>query len=245
MTDKVTANDITVTSLAEATTGLFSVDKKWNVTAWDEGAEKLLEIKSKDIIGKNLWSRFAGAIPLKFYKAYHKAFLQDTPIHFQEYWAEMETWFDVIAWQSDNKLSVSFKKSDPPDPESKDQQLKTVNNLYRFITEVTNDCLWEWDLQTKELFWIDGGHKRAFGFPIENAVIPQKFWENRLHPDDKHRVLATLNKIITQHEVMTWEAEYRFRKANNEYAHVHDRGHVIYDKDKNAVRIIGATQDIS
>jgi PAS domain S-box-containing protein len=245
MTDKVTANDITVTSLAEATTGLFSVDKKWNVTAWDEGAEKLLEIKSKDIIGKNLWSRFAGAIPLKFYKAYHKAFLQDTPIHFQEYWAEMETWFDVIAWQSDNKLSVSFKKSDPPDPESKDQQLKTVNNLYRFITEVTNDCLWEWDLQTKELFWIDGGHKRAFGFPIENAVIPQKFWENRLHPDDKHRVLATLNKIITQQEVMTWEAEYRFRKANNEYAHVHDRGHVIYDKDKNAVRIIGATQDIS
>lgn len=245
MTEKADHTNFTVVPVTDITAGLFTVDKKWTVTGWNEAAEKLLEVRSKDIIGKNLWAKFAGAIPLKFYKVYHKAFLQDTPIHFQEYWAEMGTWFDVIAWQSDNKLSVSFQKSDPPGPESREQQLKTLNNLYRFITEVTNDCLWEWDLQKKEIFWIDGGHKRAFGYPIENAVISQKFWESRLHPDDKRRVLAILNKITTEQELTVWEAEYRFRKANNEYAYVHDRGHVIYGKDKTATRIIGATQDIS
>lgn len=245
MTEKADHTNFTVAPVTDITAGLFTVDKKWTVTGWNEAAEKLLEVRSKDIIGKNLWAKFAGAIPLKFYKVYHKAFLQETPIHFQEYWAEMGTWFDVIAWQSDNKLSVSFQKSEPPGPESREQQLKTLNNLYRFITEVTNDCLWEWDLQKKEIFWIDGGHKRAFGYPIENAVISQKFWKSRLHPDDKRRVLAMLNKIVTKQELTVWEAEYRFRKANNEYAYVHDRGHVIYGKDKTATRIIGATQDIS
>ena len=66
-----------------------------------------------------------------------------------------------------------------------EQQLKVLNELYRFVTEVTNDCLWEWDLQNKEMFWIDGGHKRVFGYPIENTLIPQSFWEELLHPDDK------------------------------------------------------------
>ncbi len=245
MTEQADHTNFTVSPVTDITAGLFTVDKKWTVTGWNEAAEKLLDVRSKDIIGKNLWAKFAGAIPLKFYKVYHKAFLQDTPIHFQEYWAEMGTWFDVIAWQSDNKLSVSFQKCEPPGPETREQQLKTLNNLYRFITEVTNDCLWEWDLLTKEIFWIDGGHKRAFGYPIENAVISQKFWESRLHPDDKRRVLAILNKITTEKELTVWEAEYRFRKANNEYAYIHDRGHVIYGKDNTATRIIGATQDIS
>lgn len=245
MTDKPADNNFSVVPVAETTTGLFTVDKKWTVTGWNEGAEKLLEVRSKDIIGKNLWAKFAGAIPLKFYKVYHKAFLQDTPVHCQEYWAEMGAWFDVIAWQSDNKLSVSFQKSSSPGSETREHQLKTLNNLYRFIAEITNDCLWEWDLQAKEIFWIDGGHKRAFGYPIENAVISQKFWESRLHPDDKLRVVTILNKVITEQELTVWETEYRFRKADNEYAYVHDRGHVIYGKDKTATRIIGATQDIS
>ena len=113
------------------------------------------------------------------------------------------------------------------------------------MTEVTNDCLWEWDLQTKEIFWIDGGHKRVFGYQIENALIPQSFWESRLHPDDKVRILTRLNKIITEGSDCVWEDEYRFQKANGDYAYVHDRGHIIYDDDKKASRMIGATQDIT
>src|ERR1700722_17293552 len=61
--------------------GFFTVDRKWTVTYWNKAAEKLLGVKAKDIIGKNLWEKFAGIIPLNFYRVYHKAFLQDIPIH--------------------------------------------------------------------------------------------------------------------------------------------------------------------
>src|ERR1700685_706877 len=57
--------------------GFFTVDRKWIVTYWNNAAEKLLGVKAKDIIGKNLWEKFAGIIPLNFYRVYHKAFLQD------------------------------------------------------------------------------------------------------------------------------------------------------------------------
>jgi PAS domain S-box-containing protein len=120
-----------------------------------------------------------------------------------------------------------------------------LNELYKFVTEVTNDCLWEWDLQTKELFWIDGGHKRVFGYKIVNALIPQSFWENHLHPDDKVRILKKLNKTLSAGSVRTWEDEYRFQRADGGYAYVHDRAHIIYDVDGVACRMVGATQDIT
>jgi PAS domain S-box-containing protein len=234
------------------TNGFFTVDRKWTVQYWNKAAERLLGVPAKDIVGKNLWEKFAGIIPLNFYVVYYKAFLQDAPVHFEEYWGEMGAWFDVITYHCDDTLSVSFKSSnqlsEPEQPAHKahpEQQLKILNGLYRFITEVTNDCLWEWDLHTREIFWIDGGHKRVFGYQIENALIPQNFWESRIHPEDKAGVLTRLNKIIIEGSDSVWEDEYRFQKAEGDYAWVHDRGHIIYDQHNKATRMIGATLDIT
>jgi PAS domain S-box-containing protein len=227
------------------TNGFFMVDQKWTVTYWNLAAEKLLGVPSKDMIGTNLWDKFAGTVPLDFYKNYHEALLQDIPAYFKEYWGEIGTWFDVNTYYSKGVLSVSFKKSDQLAlTERPKQQLKILNELYRFVTEITNDCLWEWDLRLRELFWIDGGHKRFFGYQIENALIPQSFWEDRIHPEDKLRILAKLSKVINEGPGGVWEEEYRFERANGDYAYVHDRGHIIY-QDGKASRMIGATQDIT
>ena len=227
------------------TNGFFAVDQRWTVKYWNSAAEELLGVAKADILGKNLWEEFAEIIPVNFYSAYHKAFLQDVPIHFVEYWAEKGTWFEVITYHNNNTLSVSFKsRNQSSNPERAGRELRVLNELYRFVTEVTNDCLWEWDLQNKEIFWIDGGHKRVFGYEIVNALIPQSFWENRLHPEERPRILAKLNAKLLNGSDTSWEDEYRFRKADGEYAFVHDRGHIIYE-DGIAVRMIGATQDIS
>jgi PAS domain S-box-containing protein len=226
--------------------GFFVVNRKWIVKHWNKEAESLLGVKAEDIVGRNLWGAFAGIIPLQFYTVYHKAFLQDIPVHFVEYWEEMGAWFDVVTYYYEDSLSVSFKHShQPADRALPEERLKTLNELYRYVTEVTNDCLWEWDLCARELFWIDGGHKRVFGYPIVNAIIPQHFWENRLHPDDKLRVLKKLREIIASGTATVWEDEYRFRKADGQYAYVQDRAHIIYGKDGRASRMIGATGDIS
>ena len=96
------------------TNGFFTVDRKWTVKYWNKAAEKLLGVQADDIVGKNLWSEFAGILPLDFYAVYHKAFLQDIPVHFEEYWGEMGAWFNVITYHCDDTLSVSFKSSNHP-----------------------------------------------------------------------------------------------------------------------------------
>jgi PAS domain S-box-containing protein len=228
------------------TNGFFTVDQHWTVKYWNKAAETLLGVPAADMIGKNLWEEFAGALPVDFYAVYHNAFIKDIPAHFVEYWGKMGAWFDVVTYHCDDTLSVSFRSRNHLAHSGRLQQrLKMLNELYKFVAEVTNDCLWEWDLHTRELFWIDGGHRRVFGYQIVNALIPQSFWENHLHPDDKVRILNRLNRILSAGSTNTWEDEYRFQKADGAYAYVHDRAHIIYDVDGIASRMIGATQDIS
>lgn len=229
--------------------GVFKVDSDWTVKYWNHAAEELSGVPAENIVGMNLWEQLPRSIPLTFYQTYHKVPLWDVPMHFEGYWEDKKTWFNVFTFYFDNTLSVYFKSvgqrpysKHPHHPEGK---LKTLTELYRFVTEVTNDCLWEWNLRSKVLFWIDGGHKRIFGYDIENTLIPQGFWESLVHPDDKVRLLGRLNKIIAARSVSGWEEEYRFKKADGEYIYVHERGHVFYDEGKRAIRMIGATQDIS
>lgn len=230
------------------TNGFFTVDRAWTVKYWNKAAEKILRVKAEDIVGENLWKKFAGIIPIELYAIDQRTFLKDVPVHFEEYWGEMGAWFDVITYHCDNTLSVSFKSSNHPhvqDPETLGQQLKVLTELYRFVTEITNDCLWEWNLQEKEIFWIDGGHKRTFGYQVENALIPQSFWEQCIHPDDIERVLKGLNRVIKQRTSSLWKEEYRFKAADGNYLFISDRGHIIYDEKGKACRMIGATQDIT
>jgi PAS domain S-box-containing protein len=230
------------------TNGFFTVDHKWTVKYWNKAAEKILSVQAKDIVGENLWKKFAEIIPIELYAVDQGAFQKDVPVHFREYWGEMGAWFDVITYHCDNTLSVSFKSSNHPDTEDTEDpvlRLKVLTELYRFGTEITNDCLWEWNLRTKEIFWIDGGHKRVFGYEVENALIPQSFWEQCIHPADKERVFAGLKQIIALGSSAIWEEEYRFKSADGSYLYVHDRGRILYDANNKAFRMIGATQDIT
>ena len=225
--------------------GFFTMDRQWTVQYWNKAAEKLLGVKAQDIVGKNLWEKFAGIIPVEFYNVYPKAFLLDVPFHFEEYWGEMGTWFDVIVYHCDDTLSVSFKSCNQFSSENVEERLKTENELYWFITEVSNDSMWEWNMRTNEIFWIDGGHKKNFGYDIENAFIPRNFWESRIHPDDKENVLARLAAVIATGADDDWTEDYRFQRVDGTYAYVRDRGFIIYDEHTGASRMIGTTLDVT
>ncbi len=228
-------------------TGFFVVDRNWTVIYWNNEAEKITGKPAIDVVGLDLWQACSMAIPDNFHSYYHKAFQQPIPNPQKVLqWPEIGYWADVVSYQSDDTLSVSFRSNLPAGRE-KDQQnrLASLQETYRFLTEVSADCLWEWDIPAKEFFWLDGGHKRAFGYPITDAIVPQEFWQACIHPEDKARVLKGLEDVVASGAAAIWEDEYRFKKMDGTYAHVQDRAFVICDKGNTALRMIGATHDIT
>jgi PAS domain S-box-containing protein len=125
-------------------------------------------------------------------------------------------------------------------------ELASLNERYEYVTQATFDAIWDWDIIKNELYW-GKGYETIFGYPSGSTDMSQNYslWQTRVHPNDAKRVLKTLQNAITQPDQQFWQEQYRYLKADGNYAYVMDRGYVIRDADRNAIRIVGALQDIT
>jgi PAS domain S-box-containing protein len=128
------------------------------------------------------------------------------------------------------------------------ERLRTVvertraEERYRLVIRATRDAIWDYDLVTNRIDWSESVFD-LFGYPAD-AVIPDgTWWEDRIHPGERERVVAGLHAAIAKDE--SWSDEYRFRRADGSYAHVIDRGTILRDPDGRAFRAIGAILDLS
>lgn len=124
-------------------------------------------------------------------------------------------------------------------------RIRASHERYLLVTRVTNDVVWDWDiLNNDHMHWGDGFYT-LFGYCPADVRKTSNFWESHIHPEDRERVLEKLDQFVTGNISRTWEDEYRFRKANGEYALVHDRGFLIFDHEGKINRMVGSMQDIT
>ncbi|GAB4093505.1 PAS domain-containing protein [Flaviaesturariibacter terrae] len=113
---------------------------------------------------------------------------------------------------------------------------------HTLVSRATSDVVWDWNLLTNEN-WFNDNFELLFG--NRSTSSPDiSAWEDRLHPDDRERILDSVDAAIHSGEPY-WEGEYRFRKADGSWAHILDRGHTLYNEQGEPVRMIGSMQDIS
>ncbi len=220
----------------------FAVDREWKVTYWNRIAEEVLLKPKEEILGKHLWTEYADAIDTDFYRMYHKAAESGESVAFEEYYASQGKWFEVTVYPSVNGLSVYFK--DITFRKEVDIRLIEANERFEKVTEATNEAIWDWNIAEKTLF-RGKGFRSLFGFDIERNNLGLEAWSDNIYPDDRERVLATLDLATKDPDIKLWEEEYRFRKEDGTVASVLDRGIVIRDKTGAPVRMVGAMQDIS
>lgn len=93
-------------SIADA---FFAVDKNWIVSYWNKTASKVLGKSKKEMLGNSLWDVFADAIDSTSYQQYNQAVKTNAAVHFEDYYAPLEQWFEISAYPTGNGLSVYFK----------------------------------------------------------------------------------------------------------------------------------------
>ncbi|HVK57486.1 MAG TPA: PAS domain S-box protein [Candidatus Kapabacteria bacterium] len=121
--------------------------------------------------------------------------------------------------------------------------LRLSEERFQLAARATNDAIWDWDFETKEIWWNEGMHT-LFGYPLGEKISRIEWWQEQLHPEDHDRIAADLQKVIDNGETF-WRSEYRFRRADGTYADVFDRGYVMRNAGGSAVRMLGAMQDLT
>lgn len=121
--------------------------------------------------------------------------------------------------------------------------LEESNQRFDYVTMATFDAIWDWDLVKDKNYWGEG-FARTFGYQLSKINSDPDFWNNHIHPEDFDAVMNLIQNSILS-VATNWTSEYRFQKANGEYAFVVDKCIIIRNEKGKAIRLVGAMQDIS
>lgn len=125
-----------------------------------------------------------------------------------------------------------------------EEDLRRSNVRFAYALKATTDAIYEWNVGNDTLYWGEG-FESLFGYRlVHNPTLFSK-WADSVHPDDDQRVVGGLRRAARETSESFWQEEYRFRRADGSWAVVFDRGYILRDAAGQAVRMIGAMQDIT
>lgn len=126
-----------------------------------------------------------------------------------------------------------------------EEKLRLSNERYEYATKATtNEAIWDLDLKGNEITWSEV-FTNMFGYSSLKDDATLGFWESKLHPEDKERVIESFHGFLSQSNTANWYCEYRFEKIDGSYAYIIDRGYMIFDDQNQPIRVVGAMEDIS
>ena len=122
-----------------------------------------------------------------------------------------------------------------------EEELRLSRERFQLIAAATSDAIWDWDFHTDTLWWNDSFYTR-FGYTHDQFDNTLATWSAAIHPDDRERVLNSIEHARAQGREF-WREEYRFRRADGTYATVVDRGRIVRDKSGAPHRMVGGMSD--
>lgn len=123
------------------------------------------------------------------------------------------------------------------------EEILLANERFELATKATSDAIWDWDLVTNEKY-RSSQFSALFGYSEEELNENKQFRTDLIHPDDIERVQSKLQETLAS-DSRYWGIEFRGKKADNSYAYVTEKGFIIRNAQGKAIRMIGATQNIT
>jgi two-component system sensor histidine kinase UhpB len=124
-----------------------------------------------------------------------------------------------------------------------EEALRLSQQRFESVALATTDAIWDVNLETKVVWWSEGIEK-LFGYRHEEVSSKFDWWIQRVHPDDRDRVTEAIRKAV-EGAGRAWSSEYRFRRQDESYATVLDRGFIIRDSVGKPIRLVGGLSDVS
>ncbi|NMC74638.1 MAG: PAS domain-containing protein [Geobacteraceae bacterium] len=124
------------------------------------------------------------------------------------------------------------------------EALRESEERWQFALEGSGDGVWDNDIRTGKNYYSDQC-KRMLGYEPDEIGDSFDAWLNRVHPDDRERVLEEAQRHL-RGEVPVYVAEFRIRCRDGSYKWVLSRGKVMARNERGEpLRIVGTHSDIT
>ncbi len=220
---------------------VYMLDREWCFSYLNPHAETLLRHDAKTLIGRNIWQAFPEFQGSELEQNYRQVVAQQRSQDFRMFDEPSQVWYSFRVYPHPRGVVVYLE--DVSERHAAEQALHISESRFRMVARATADAIWDWDLTTDSVWWSDGLHA-LFGHPLDTLEPDSRSWINRIHADDRSSVLTGVHAVLDS-PTESWDDEYRFQRYDGSYAYVTDRGFVIRDTQKKAVRMVGGMSDVT
>ncbi len=221
--------------------GFYSLNENWCFTYINSYAAGIMRRTPGELIGKNLWTEYPDAMSYPIYQAYDKAFKNQEYGELDFYYEAFEKWLRVHIYPSPTGISVFFR--DISAIRKAEAEMIRSNERFEMIGRTTNDAVWEWNLETGEM-WGNETHQHLYGLKMSDPVPDEKEWQERIHPDDR-AILIKRQEDALASDTNIFITEYRFKTEKEGYRNIYDRCYIVRNKKGEAIKILGSMMDVT
>ncbi|HEU0117345.1 MAG TPA: ATP-binding protein [Alphaproteobacteria bacterium] len=130
--------------------------------------------------------------------------------------------------------------------EEKEKALATSNERFTLATRGANEGLFDWNLETGEVFFSDQ-FRKIIGHRLENTAASLKLWMRMMVPSDRRIVREAIRRFRRNPNINTINIEYRVvSQPNDQKRWLHSKAVATRDAhSKRIIRLVGSTSDIT
>ncbi|MBX0325121.1 PAS domain S-box protein [Halomicroarcula sp. F13] len=118
-----------------------------------------------------------------------------------------------------------------------------LHQKHQLVARASTDAFFDWNLRTDEVTRNEW-YLTMFGYDSSAIETSADWWRERIHPDDRDRVLAAVDRAV-ENPATRYDETYRFEKKNGTYGTLRSRGYVVYDENNNPERLVGVHIDVT
>ncbi|MCX6050152.1 MAG: PAS domain S-box protein [Chloroflexi bacterium] len=120
--------------------------------------------------------------------------------------------------------------------------IRESEERWAMAIQASGDAIWDCNLMTREV-WRSETYLRRFGKEELDGQDVWRYWNERIHPEDRTRVIDSFHAAIADSNT-TWSEEYRYRQIDGTYAEILDRATITRNTHGVATRILGSVLDL-
>ncbi|MFT5336314.1 MAG: PAS domain S-box-containing protein [Luteibaculaceae bacterium] len=229
---------------------IVGINMKGLISSWNKGAETMYGYRNSEIIGEHISLIVPENKRHEIYDILARIESRQRVMHYETYrtrkdGTDIPVSISVSPIEDDKGklIGTSVITRDISQKKAYERALRLSENRFRYASLATSDSIYDWNLKTNEV-WRNETYQKLF-CPGEPIGKDEKWFSTKLHPEDADRIITTVYEAIANPNCDNWKGYYRFKKVTGEFSYVEDSGFIIRNKERVALRIIGAMNDVT
>jgi PAS domain S-box-containing protein len=124
-----------------------------------------------------------------------------------------------------------------------EKKLQKSEQRFSLAMQGSNDGLWDWDLETDEVYFSPRW-KDMLGYERDEIRGHPDEWKSLLHPEDREQALQAVDDCL-KGRMDRYEIEFRMRHKGGDFIPILSRGFMLYNETNEPVRFVGTHVDIT